>query len=227
MFFPDAGATWFLARMPTHLAHFLAWTGCQLNAVDAKQVGLIDHLASIADKDNLIAALVKANWTTDPAANRRVLDAVIDSFEAKASTFPESALALHGDLIKHMVDASLTDDCPPAMFARQLANIDGSDKWLAKAAVTFTAGCPTTAHIVVRQIKTAQGLTLEETFMLELVIAIQCSRHPDFAEGIRALLIDRDNKPAWHYPRLDDVPAHWIDAHFHLPGAHPLADLTG
>lgn len=225
--FPDAGATWFLARMPTHLAHFLAWTGCQLHAVDAKQVGLIDHLVSITDKDNLVAALSAADWTTDPAANRLALDAVIGSFEANVLTFPESVLALHEDLIKRMVNTSLEDACPPAMFARQLAGIDVSDNWLAKAAATFTAGCPTTAHIVVRQIKAARGLTLEQTFMLELVIAIQCSRHPDFAEGIRALLIDRDNKPGWRYPRLEDVPSHWIDAHFQLPGVHPLSDLVG
>jgi hypothetical protein len=63
--------------------------------------------------------------------------------------------------------------------------------------------------------------------MLELVIAIQCSRHPDFAEGIRALLIDRDGKPAWRFQDIESVDEDWVEAHFALPfeGDHPLSDL--
>ncbi|MEX2489303.1 MAG: enoyl-CoA hydratase/isomerase family protein [Pseudomonadales bacterium] len=227
--FPDAGATWFLTRMPTHLAHFLAWTGSHLNAVDAKKVDLIDRLIDFASKDDVKTALTKAKWGSNSADNKKIVDHVLDNFECSAEQFPVSQLDVHEDTIESMVMHALASDSPVEAFAEQLDKLEfGNDKWLKRAVQTFKGGSPTTAHLIKEQIDRARGLSLKETLMLELVMAIQCSRHHDFAEGVRALLIDKDNSPQWKYTHVSEVPRHWIESHFAPPweGQNPLSNLN-
>lgn len=77
----------------------------------------------------------------------------------------------------------------------------------------------------------ARHLSLAEVFRLELIVALQCCAHPDFSEGVRALLIDKDQQPHWTPPTPEAVTAEWVEAHFTPPWSafanevHPLADL--
>ena len=69
-------------------------------------------------------------------------------------------------------------------------------------------------------------MTREQIFAMELTLAIQCSRHADFREGIRALLIEKDNAPNWQY-KMGAVPNKWVAAHFAEPWPiNPLSDLN-
>lgn len=225
--FPDAGATWFLAHMPAHLAYFLAWTGSHLNAVDARRAGLVDAVIHASDRSALVDELVEASWSGDSEENRRLVGRVIQGFAAPDADMPASEIEPREAAIREMIDACLKADNPAAAFGARISTVDADDKWLGRAAQTFRTGSPTTAQIIHEQITRARGLNLKQTFMLELVIAVQCSRHPDFVEGIRARLIDRDNQPAWKYPDVAKVPQAYIEAHFKSPFAaeNPLADL--
>jgi enoyl-CoA hydratase/carnithine racemase len=226
--FPDAGATWLLAHMPSHLAYFIAWTGCQLNAIDGRRVGFVDHLVPSSAREAVIAAMQQASWQGDAAQDAARLSDILGRFVAADDEFPTSVLDVHDDTIRRMVNASFRTPAPVAEFARQLGESEGLDPWFEKASTTLNAGCPTTAHLIAEQIRRSRGLTLKQTFMMELAMAIQCSRHPDFTEGVRALLIDRDNRPDWAYEGLAEVPAAWVEEHFVLPvgGEQPLADLA-
>lgn len=225
--FPDAGATWFLTHMPEHLAYFLAWTGSQLNAVDAKRVGFIDHLAKAESRDALVSTLQETEWEDEPDRNRAILTDVIEGLAADPRQFPEGELARHDRQIADLIDDCLGQPNPAAAFANQIDRLDMGDKWLARGVASFRGGSPTTARIIAEQIKRATGLGLEETFMLELVIAVQCAQHPDFTEGVRALIIDKDNAPKWKFPDVMSVPDDWVEEHFASPfeGDHPLSDL--
>ncbi len=92
----------------------------------------------------------------------------------------------------------------------------------------MAAGCPTSLAVVCEQLRRVRGMSLEDCFQLEMIIAALCARHDDFAEGVRALLVDKDNSPQWTYTTLDDVPAEHVEAHFTPPWpVNPLADLGG
>lgn len=226
--FPDAGATWFLTRMPTHLAYFLALTGSHLNAVDARKVGLVDRLVQYAGKEQLVNRLTNTKWRDNPEDNHKVLDEVLDSFEGSPGEFPDSELDPHEQFIYSIVTESLATDMPLKTFAEKMDSLGvAGDKWLKRAVETFQRGSPTTAHLIMEQIRRAAGLSLEETLMLELVMAIQCSRHHDFKEGVRALLIDKDNNPEWKFSSVTDVPRDWVEEHFVPPweGRNPLSNL--
>ena len=62
---------------------------------------------------------------------------------------------------------------------------------------------------------------------MEWTLSVQCCAHPDFREGVRALLVDKDNAPRWTPATLAEVSREWIDGHFVVPAdtVHPLADL--
>ena len=220
--FPDAGATWAFSRMPEHYAYFLAWTGANINGQDAKLVGLIDHLVNNSQRDAFMAAIANLVLTED---NANDLTQMIASFEQQSSDFPDGQLLTHETLINKTVSAALTSDNPVAEFLAQCDSING-DKWLDRAAASFKSGTPTTAEIVYQQFQRAKSMTREQMFKMELTIAVQCSRHPDFREGVRALLIEKDNTPNWQY-EMGKVPNDWTEEHFKEPWPeNPLSDLT-
>jgi enoyl-CoA hydratase/carnithine racemase len=227
--FPDAGATWFLGRMPRHWAYFIAWTGCQLNAQDGKYVGLIDYLVPIEEQPAVLEQLTIANWRSDSEANKQQLSNMLSAFETSNSLFPASLLMSHETRVRSLMTDALAAEYPAAAFAQALGAYSlerPDDKFLARATGSINKGSPTTAQVIFEQIQRAPDLSLAQAFQLELVIAVQCSRHPDFAEGVRALLIDKDNEPAWLYSDLQAVPPSWVDEHFTAPWpANPLIDL--
>ena len=219
---PDAGATWSFSKMEPHLAYFLAWTAANINGKDALEVGLVDYLINFELKQEFMDQLQQQDWSNDVTA---ILTDLIRDFEAKSTGFPDGNLQAHDALIRNVVGTSLAGEDPVAEFAASLSLFRG-DAWIEKAAESFSQGSPTSAHIIYEQFRRAKSMTLKQTFQLELTLAVQCSRHPDFAEGVRALLIDKDNQPSWFHPMMGKVPQDWIEEHFSEPwDQHPMMDL--
>ncbi len=224
--FPDAGASVFLNKMPAHLAYFMALTGCQINGQDALMVGLADNLIPWSKEAAVRSALTELNWGENPADNGALLSEMLSTFDDPAE-FPQGKLAAHSQLIEQMISKCSESDFL-SDFEKALDQIGSDDDWFHRAASTFRSGCPTTAHIIIEQLSRIRNFSVREMFALELTIAVQCSRHPEFAEGVRALLIDKDNEPQWRYPKRNEVPRNWVIEHFEemWPGGNPLQDLT-
>lgn len=220
--FPDVGGSFFLNRMPGRTGLFLGLTGAQCNAADVLFLGLADRCLPDEQRQAVLDALVAADWRGEAAADHARVGALLRAQErATPPALPPANVRAHLDLVQQLTDA---DDC-----AGVVANILGhatDDPWLVRAQQTLRGGCPVTAHLVWEQIRRARQLSLADVFRLELVIAVQCLRHPDFAEGVRALLIDKDNAPRWQHASVGDVPADYLRGFFAPPfSPHPLATL--
>lgn len=223
--FPDVGASWFLRRMPGRTGLFLALTGVQINGHDAIVGGLADHFIKSSDRDGLLARLPQLAWSADPSRNREVLSALLQEFSsAAAAMLPASNLQRHARLI----DRLCSGDSMKQSVSR-IVHYDGDDAWLQRAAATLAAGSPTTAALSWEMQRRTQHLDLASTLRVELMVVLQCCARPDLAEGIRALLIDKDRKPRWQPATLEEVTPQWIEEHFVEPAwpgsEHPLADL--
>ena len=96
-----------------------------------------------------------------------------------------------------------------ALFALQ-----GRSNWIDRGLENLRKGCPTTAAIVLEQLHRVQNMTLAESFAMELEIATRCAQLPDFPEGVRALLIDKDGQPDWRYKDFSQVPRAHVLSHF-------------
>lgn len=224
--FPDVGGSWFFSRMQRSFGRFLALTGATINAHDSMVTGLADHFLRAADRDAVFCKLLITHFTGNAAKDRQVLTVILEEIsQSAADALPLSNLLRNTSLIENLTSSnSLT-----AVYTN-LVSYAGDDTWLLKAVQSLASGSPTSACLIWELLRRAKDLSLAQVFRLELIVALQCCVHPDFAEGVRARLIDRDNQPRWTPSAFSDMKFGWIDEHFaepHWPsdGRHPLADL--
>ena len=219
--YPDVGGSWLLGRMPGATGLFLALTGARLQASDALFVKLADHCIDQARKPAVFDALLAQPWTRASGENHRLLDAVLHAFAER--DLPHGPLRQHFDLINKLCGHGELKDIVAA-----ITGLNTDDAWLARAAATLAAGSPSTAALSYELQRRAKHLSLADVFRMEFVAALHCARRPDFAEGIRALLIDKDQRPRWQPATLAEIMPEWIDGFFASPWKaheHPLADL--
>ncbi|ODC05255.1 enoyl-CoA hydratase [Terasakiispira papahanaumokuakeensis] len=220
--YPDVGASWFLNRMPGRCGYFLGLTGAQINAADACFVGLADRCIANDQRQAVFEALCEAVTAVDLADQQ--VHQVLKDFEAQdTSQWPEAQVQSHFDVIQ-----SLTDAANDERLIEQLLSYDGDDPWLSRAAQTLAAGSPSSMRLIIDQLRRSRHLSLAQVFQEELVVSVQSCLKGEFAEGVRALLVDKDKKPQWQYPTAESVPSAWIDDFHRLPWGdqrHPLSDL--
>jgi enoyl-CoA hydratase/carnithine racemase len=224
--FPDVGGSWFLRRMPKRMGLFLGLTGASINGHDALRVGLADHFLRSSDREAIKEHLGALAWDTEATHNGAILSTALSEFADRArDLLPHSDLATHSEVIE-----SITDADSVAAVSRLLIGYRGDDPWLMRAASTFTGGSPTSIALTWELRRRAEDLGLADVFRMELIVALQCCEHPDFAEGVRALLVDKDNAPHWSPLSLESGPAS-IAEYFTAPWpswvnqSHPLLDL--
>jgi enoyl-CoA hydratase/carnithine racemase len=212
--FPDVGASHFLSHAPGRIGHYLGLTGAAIGAADAIHAGLADVFVPAAQLDAL-HALVEAT----PGAD---LPAAIRAFAAPfAPGAGASELAAQRELIdRHFgadsvaaVMASLETDASP--FAQQA---------LAMMRLRSPLMMCVTREMLVRGAK----LGMSDCLRMERALVRRTFAHGEVIEGVRALVIDKDNAPRWNPPRLADVTPDMVAAFFApvWPAhAHPLRGL--
>lgn len=224
--FPDVGASWFLGRMPQRIGLFLGLTTTPLQPGDALWLGLADYRIASSERDALFDALTGLDWQGERNVDDAVLARALRDFEDSAAADDaraKSALFAHQSTI-----ARLTDVATVAEFCDRLTAQAEADDWFAHGAKAIASASPMSLAVVYAQLARDPKLSIEDVFRRELAVAIACTRGPDFAEGIRALLVEKDKNPQWSPATLDAVDAAAVAAYFELPDdydTHPLADL--
>ncbi|AYC33934.1 enoyl-CoA hydratase/isomerase family protein [Pseudomonas cavernae] len=219
--YPDVGGSWFLSRLPGKLGLFLGLTATQINARDALDLGLADRFLADDQQPDLLKGLQQLNWQEQSALQ---LNSLLQALAHEAEVeLPDAQLLPRRDYLDHLLDVA---DLPSAW--RAITALHGDhDPLLARAAKTLAAGCPLSAHLVWEQLQRARHLSLAQVFQQEYSMSLNCCRHPEFPEGVRARLLDKDNAPRWHWADVAAIPPAVIEAHFQSTwnGSHPLADL--
>ena len=220
--YPDVGGSWFLNRMPGRTGLFLALTGAAINAGDTLYLGLADRFLKHDQWDSVIVGLRNLDWQGADAHSGQITH-LLRELEQAAGAPPASAVRDHYDVIQHLTDADTL-----AQLVANITSYEGDDKWLAGAAKTLANGCPASICIIYEQLRRTLHLSLREVFQSELVLSSNCMKFGNFAEGVRALLVDKDRNPSFEPAALDAVSDDFVEQHFVSPwgeGKNPLADL--
>lgn len=195
--FPDVGGTYFLPRMPGRTGTWLALTGGRLGQADALASGFATHAAPAEDFDAIADALCE---TGDVAA---VLDAHSVS-PAGGSLAPLRAA------IDRCFDAGTVE----GILERLDAETGADAGWAAAQAAAMRQKSPTSLKIALRQMQDGAAAGFEDCMGIEYRIVSRVIPAHDFYEGVRAVIIDKDNAPQWKPATLEDVTAARIDAYF-------------
>ncbi|MCL4141242.1 UNVERIFIED_CONTAM: hypothetical protein GTU68_043235 [Idotea baltica] len=190
--FPDVGGTWVLGRQsPGEMGTYIGLTGDVLEAGDAISAGLADSYMSSESLPKLVSALAAS---ADRAAVTR-------SIYAFSEVSPPSVI----DQNRAEIDATFAQDTVEEIIAALTSlNTD-----FAKATLTTLAQkSPTSLKMTLALLRAGRGsCNLRQCLDRELGAVIQMFRQPDFREGIRAAVIDKDRNPQWAPKELAEVSA--------------------
>ncbi len=217
--FPDVGGTYFLSRLPRRMGLFLGLTGAQWSGYDALALGMADGLAAAEGKSVVFSGLRALPWSKNGKENKEALR----SFLARVcdtDARETSELWKRRETIQRLVDGTTIEE-----IDRHLRNWKGDDPVIERAVRGYAAGSPTSVRVVFEQLRSATTLALKDVFLREWDMAIRFCERSDFVEGVRARLVDKDNRPRWNPPELSAVRAEKIERYFSPhPGTHPLAE---
>jgi enoyl-CoA hydratase/carnithine racemase len=191
-FFPDIGATFFLPRLPGRIGTYLGLTGARMQGTDAVHAGLATQLTPRAQLAALSAALAQ-----DGAG----------ALAEYAAPLPAFSLAEQRAVLDHCFAA---DTVP--MIVQRLEAAGGD--W-AKQTLTMLRGVsPSALCFTLKALQHGADLTLPHALDAEFALTHTTMRHPDFAEGVRAMVVDKDRQPRWQPARIEDVDPAAIAALF-------------
>ncbi|MFT7403595.1 MAG: enoyl-CoA hydratase/carnithine racemase [Zhongshania sp.] len=220
--YPDVGGSYFLNRMPGHTGLFLALTGASFNAADAVYLGLAEGFVEHQYAGDVLNALTETLWSTGVAENHeRVFDLMATFVARSKAVLPGGNVEAAASEIAALCSAD--DDLG---VINNIIAAQSENPWLQKATATLTSGSPLSARLIAEQIRRCKGLSLKAAFQAEMLLSTAIIRQPEFAEGVRALLIDKDRNPAWQHSSPADVSQDLIEQHFTAPWIeNPLLDL--
>jgi enoyl-CoA hydratase len=206
--FPDVGAGWYLSRLPGRLGQFLALTGARLDGAECMAAGLATHYIP-----SEVLAEVKRAIAKDPHN-------IAAHLAAHTMTPPEARLSRNLDKIERFFSSDNFEE-----ILAVLAADDG--KWAGKELATLRAKGPLACKVALRLL--AEGKDMPDfasEMRKEYALACRIIMQPDFAEGVRAVLVDKDNTPKWNPASPEGVTDGMVDAIFApLPPAEEWTPL--
>lgn len=218
--FPDVGASYFLPKLPDNTGLFLGLTAAKLNGTECRYLSLVDNAILSRDVSKLLSKWRQTRWT---GSVEQSLSMSLETTNLELAQ-PNRVAQWQSTIASICEEATVSD------VAKNLKKVDsGGDPWFDEARETFFSGSAITASIFFEQYKRGKELDLASCFRMELTMACRCAEYGELQEGIRALLIDKDNRPAWRFNRVEDVPEQLVNYFFDSPwrqADHPLSALS-
>ncbi|CAD5989612.1 enoyl-CoA hydratase/isomerase family protein [Agreia sp. COWG] len=196
---PDVGGSWLLSRAPRELGTYLALTARTASAADAIELGLADAFVPEERLTALVASLEELS---------------ADEAVAAVSAEPPRGARASGDLVSDAswIEPAFAHDAVGEILDALAATADSA---AAATAALIRTKSPTAVAVTLESLRRARELpSLEACFNQELRLMAHALAHPDFREGVRAQVIDKDRTPHWDPASLDDVSASTVASFF-------------
>ncbi len=197
--FPDVGGGWYLSRIGGRLGQFLALTGARLDGAEALWTGLATHYLPSEMLDDIKARIVER-----PGRISGILSEPVGT--PPKARIEENALKI----AKHFASDTLED-----IVASLDAAVEAGDEWAIKERDTLGTKSPQTCKVALRQLAESAKLTdFADNMRMEYRIASRVLVRPDFAEGVRAVIVDKTHDPKWDPATPAEVSDELIDSIF-------------
>jgi enoyl-CoA hydratase len=207
-FFPDVGSTYLLPRLPGELGSYIALTGERLTGDEAVATGVATHRVPSARFADLLSALSGGN----------PVDAVLAGFAAAPG---EAPIVARHRAIDRLFAHGRVEDILAALDA-DVAGGGADAAWASAVAATIRTKSPLSLKIALRQMRLGLSLTFPACMRTEFRIVSRIVHGHDFYEGVRAVIVDKDNAPRWQPADLAAVTEADVDRHFAPLGAAEL-----
>lgn len=205
-FFPDVGASYFMNSMPGYLGRYLALSSLTVGPADVLYLGAADYYMDSQRWGDFRQAVREQNWELDTADKR--LGQLLDQYTV--STIPDAKLEAKREKIdRHFSRESMEE----IMQSLDSAAVEG-DEWAAQTADLLREKSPTSLKVTLEQMKRGSGKPLSDCFAMELALSMNLVKSHDFAEGVRAVLVDKDRNPKWSPASLEEVREEDVSACF-------------
>ncbi len=194
--FPDVGGGWYLSRLEGRVGRYLALTGARIDGADCLAAGLATHYLPAE-----ALAEAKARIAEDPER----IEGILGQLSVKA---PEAKIIDNIPAINRLFASDRFEDV--------LALLDADESpWAMKELAALRTKSPQTCKVSLRQLaEGAKAATFADNMVIEYRIASRVLTRPDFAEGVRAVIVDKDNAPKWEPATPEGVTDALIDAIF-------------
>lgn len=190
-FYPDVGGTYFLPRLPRRIGFWMGLTGARLRAADCLAIGVATHFVLSERHEELIRELARADLDDDGV----VVEDILRAYEAEPG---DTKLGVLGRDIERLFTAGGVEEILVALDAE-------SSTWAGEQADAMSKKSPTSLKLTLRALEEGATLEFEDAMRRELAMSAACLEGHDFYEGVRAVIVDKDNEPAWSPARLEDV----------------------
>jgi enoyl-CoA hydratase len=200
--FPDVGGGWFLPRFPGEAGTYLGLTGARCNAAEAMWLGFGTQHVTHERLEAVVDALAAADWSEGPA--RDVATRVLEGFTTEPGPAP---LKEHREELARCFSKDSVEEILAALGAE-------GTPWAEETRATLGRMSPSSLKVTLRQLRRCRGLPYDEVVDVEYRLSQHTTALPDFREGIRAVLVDKDNRPRWNPPTLAEVREADVEACF-------------
>ncbi len=194
--FPDVGGGWYLSRLPARVGQFMALTGARLDGGECAYLGLATHYVEQSGLEGLVDRIGKAPERAGGAIG------------AASLTPPDSKIEANLPLISRLFASDRLEEVLAAL------EVDESD-WAQTELATLRSKSPLSCKVSLRLLaEGANRASFAEEMRAEYALAGRVVRTHDFREGVRAVLIDKDNAPQWDPPTPEEVDQEMLDVLF-------------
>ncbi|MBB4264824.1 enoyl-CoA hydratase/isomerase family protein [Roseospira visakhapatnamensis] len=203
--FPDVGGTYALPRLPGHIGTYLGLTGARLGPADCLYAEVATHHVPTERLPEFEAALRDA--ARNAVSNEEVVQALTDVMDLYHDHLEDPPLEVHREAIDEAFGRDTVEEILETLDAMDTA-------WGKETAAVLRTKSPTSLKVSLRQMRAGLRLDFDRAMQLEYRLARRFLRAPDFQEGVRAVIVDKDQAPRWSPATLEAVTEERVRAWF-------------
>lgn len=205
--FPDVGSSfWLPGLQPVGFGLYMGLSGVRLRASDLLQSGIATHYVRSGEIDQLVASLKAVKESNG-------VKQVLDDFHERSIKSVDSSIAIlprYAQKISNVFgDAKSVSHVFDMLLQQQ-----GACEWSRETLALMNKMSPSSIHVTYAQLQRGKGRSLQECLEMEFRLMMRCMAAPDFTEGIRAVLVDKDHNPRWQPAGVQDVSETMVSKYF-------------